>query len=375
MSVRPVLLKDLRRTAIENHQQNLGKGSYNRFETLSPRPRAPSLGKRPRSEDFDYSQAPKTPKLDSNTVFTQLDGNDTVLDEIRALVAELELHNANPELPPDPRLACISKIVIKLAKCQGNLSSAVIDTAKLAAPDQGKQKAVVTSRVMVTNLQPPSVEISPEEAQKKKVKQVLKDAEKKTVIFNLNLGTSQMMNKDSISRKVTMTLGDIVKKGEHDYHIGDAEDVIDDILSCSKLEFLGNTTKKYFNNRNLEDPKNNTMYTIPVRFDFKDKDYRISAENSLRKLCKVNCSVPYPKKLRVMLGELVKEGRKKFPDKFIRTRVNSDQLTIEAHARTDSGWFDLELKKPIPLNILDSNSSQVSSMDTMDIMTESQDLS
>jgi hypothetical protein len=158
------------------------------------------------------------------------------------------------------------------------------------------------------------------------------------VIFDLNLGSSQMMNKDSISRKVTSTLGQIVKDGKHDYNVSDAEDVIDDILSCSKLEFLGNTTKKFFNKRNLNDTRNDKMYTVPVRMDFRDRDTRFNAEISLRKICKVNCAVPYPKKLRLMLGELVKEGKKTNPNSFIRTRVNVDKLTIEAHAKTEGGW-------------------------------------
>jgi hypothetical protein len=206
------------------------------------------------------------------------------------------------------------------------------------------------------------------------VKNVLKDAEKKTVIFNLDLGTSKMMNKDSISRKVTTTLGNIVKKGEHDYHIGDAEDEIDDILSCSKLEFLGNATKKYFNNKNVNDPKNDTMYTIPVRMDFKDKESRINAEISLRKICKVNCAVPYPKKLRLMLTEVVNEGRKLAPNSFIRTRVNSDLLIIEALAKGEKGWKDLGIKRDIPLTILDANVTNTDNMDVMDVSPTSSEV-
>jgi hypothetical protein len=173
-----------------------------------------------------------------------------------------------------------------------------------------------------------------------------------------------MMNKDSISRKVTMTLGDIVKKGEHDYHIGDAEDVIDDILSCSKLEFLGNATKKYFNKTNVNDPKNDSMYTIPVRLDFKDKETRMNAEISLRKICKVSCAVPYPKKLRAMLSDVIKEGRVLAPNSFIRTKVNSDLLTIEAQAKTEQGWVELPIQKSIPLTILDANQVQHIAMET-----------
>jgi hypothetical protein len=187
------------------------------------------------------------------------------------------------------------------------------------------------------------------------VKQVLRDAEKKTVLFNLDLGKNPIMNKDSISRKVTESLVSSVRSGLHDYHIGDAETVLDDILSCSKLEFLGNTTKLFFNNRNATDSRNNKMYTVPVRMDFKDRDTRFNAEIMLRKVCNVNCSVPYPKKMRALLGEVVRQGKALQPDCFIRTRVNVENLTVEAHAKTASGWLDLGIKREIPTSILDSS--------------------
>jgi hypothetical protein len=99
-------------------------------------------------------------------------------------------------------------------------------------PDPGSKKLLHAFLPAPWSLGPPPtprIEISSEEALKRKVKGAIKEAEEKTLNFNLNLGTSQMMNKDSISRN---------KKGEHDYDINDAEDVIDDILSCSKFEFL-----------------------------------------------------------------------------------------------------------------------------------------
>jgi hypothetical protein len=141
MSVKPVLLKDLRRTAVHNHCLNVGKDDYNRFSPLS----------------------------------------------------------------------------------------VVLDAAKLGCRDAEKKDLANNSYSQVAKKVPAkSAEISSEEALTKKVKATLRDAEKKSLIFNLNLGTSQMMNKDSISRKVTTTIGQIVHAGKHDYVIDDAEDVIDD---------------------------------------------------------------------------------------------------------------------------------------------------
>jgi hypothetical protein len=123
------------------------------------------------------------------------------------------------------------------------------------------------------------------------------------------MGKVPTMNKETLSRKVTLTLSlaEKASSGEHDYDIKDVEDAVDDILSCTKLEFLGVTSKKFFNKKNVNDPRNDTFCTLPVRFEFSDKPTRIQAEKTLRKVWKVSCAVPYPKKLRTILDNLVKE--------------------------------------------------------------------
>jgi hypothetical protein len=93
--------------------------------------------------------------------------------------------------------------------------------------------------------------------------------------------------------------------------------------------------------------------------EFKDHDTPFEAEIMLRKLCKVNCSVPYPKKLRTMLNEIVTAGKSLEPNCFIRVKINNENLTIEAHAKTASGWLDLGLKKSISYDILDNSSINI----------------
>ena len=149
-----------------------------------------------------------------------------------------------------------------------------------------------------------------------------------------------------------MALSEKAKSGTHDYNTADAEEAIDDVLSCAKLEFLGNQSRKFFNKKNASDKRNNTFCTLPVRMDFKDKATRIQAEIAMRKICKVSCSTPYPKRLRTMLDNLVKEGKTRAPDRFIRTRVNVDKLTIDVHAKVGDSWVDLGLACGVPLMIL-----------------------
>jgi hypothetical protein len=92
---------------------------------------------------------------------------------------------------------------------------------------------------------------------------------------------------------------------------------------------------------------------MPVRFEFKDRETRINAEKTLHKVCKVSCAVPYPKRLRDILDNLITQGKKLAPNCFIRTRVNVDNLYIDVHAKMTNGWKDLHLKTCIPLDTCD----------------------
>jgi len=390
MSVRPVLLKDIRRTAIHSHVTNTGKGNYNRFGPLD-RNRTFSTGKRQLSSSDSYEppNAMKNPKLDSNLIFEQLKGQDAIFVEAKQLLATAVKTGEEAFSPADggigTAISCLTKLLALVLQSQENLTSALIDSTKLSGPTPARPTGpVVNPTIQVTNefrsrsnsIKPPPPTITPEEAATRKVKAAIRDAEKKSLLFNLDLGSVPTMNKDTLARKVTMALSTKCTAGGHDYHIGDAEEVIDDILSCSKLEFLGSSSRTFHNNRDNKDPRNGKMCTMPVRMDFKDKDTRIQAEISLRKICQVSCSTPYPKKLRALLKTLVEEGKKIVPDKtFIRTRINVDKLNIEVHAKIDKVWKDLQMSTKIPLDILDTAFSSNQNQNNAENMDEEDSVS
>ena len=182
------------------------------------------------------------------------------------------------------------------------------------------------------------------------------------------MGPMPTINKETLSRKVTMALSEKAKTGKHDYNTADAEEAIDDVLRCTKLEFLGTQSRKFFNRKNLDDNRNNKFCTMPVRMDFKDKATLIQAEIAMCKICKVSCSTPYPKRLRTMLDNLVKEGKTRAPDSFICTRVDADKLTIDVHAKVGDTWQDLGLSCEVPLIILNPDTPLLDSatLDAMD---------
>jgi hypothetical protein len=80
------------------------------------------------------------------------------------------------------------------------------------------------------------------------------------------------------------------------------------------------------------DPLNGKFCTVPIKLTFKSKEERVRAEQSLRKYCKVKYSTPYPKKLRTLIGNVVKEGKQKKPEHYIRVKVDSNKMTVSAQA-------------------------------------------
>jgi len=376
MPVRPVLMSEIRKTGppspLDLHRANTGSGSYNRFAPLTARSRTSSLGKRPAEEQPEVS-SPKMPRLDANKVFDQLSMHDKELDLAKGAIAAASTAIEAACKPDDNGIGTalhrILEAVQHLVNGSEVLKSVICDTAKQIPENQvnrggggggGGGKGYAAAAASQTGGGGPNnnakKQLSEEDILANKVKKSLKEAEKKTVIFDLNLGTAPTINRDTLSRKVTIALHDKVSNGSHDWNIQDAGEMVDDLLSCSQLEFLGNGSRKYFNRRNVEDPLNNKMCTVPVRLDFKSKEIRMQAEETLRKVCKVSCSIPYPKRLRDMLTQTIRTGKTQHPDCFIRTRVDSDNLKILASARTGNIWIELpELTTDIPLDILDRN--------------------
>jgi hypothetical protein len=317
-----------------------------------------SVGKRRLSDSTDNAPA-KAPRFDSSVVLGQLKTQENLLVEVKDVLGTMDYDTVLGQVLPQQVkdvIVGMGKALNMLLKSQENLTSVFVDTIKAAEskdklPPNQKTKYATDPKPVA---KPAPAPVPPEVVAEQKVKQAIREAEKKTLLFNIDMGNVPTMNKDTLSRKVTIALGNKVAAGNHDYDIKDAEEALDDILSCTKLEFLGTKSKLYFNKKNLNDEKNNTFCTMPVRFEFKDKDVRIEAEKTLRKICGVSCAVPYPKKLRDILDKMISEGKKKYPKCFIRTKVNVDTLTVEAHARTTEGWVDLGLNSNIPLDILDS---------------------
>jgi hypothetical protein len=190
---------------------------------------------------------------DSSAVLEQLKGQEAnlvkVKEALKAINYETVLGQVLPQQVKDVIVSMGSALNI-LLKSRETLTSVLVDAVKVSESNNAGPKQARTLDPKISNKVLPTP-IPPEVAAERKVKQALREAEKKTLLFNLNLGNVPTMNKDTLSSKVTLALSSKASEGEHDYDIKDAEETIDDILSCTKLEFLGTKTKQFFNKRNM----------------------------------------------------------------------------------------------------------------------------
>jgi hypothetical protein len=192
----------------------------------------------------------------------------------------------------------------------------------------------------------------------------VRDAEKSTLIFNLNMGTVPIMNTDSISRKATLALTTMaakVEKKNTSVPSNDSIALIDDVLSVTTgIKFFGNSTKTY---RHPRDPENGAFCTVPVKYEFKDKDTRFRAEQVLRKVCNVNCTTPYPPILRECIRRTVDKVRQDYPDGFVKVTVDATNLCLKVARKSGKGegsyWIYGKEDVPLPPEALDVRSKKI----------------
>jgi hypothetical protein len=159
MSVRPVLLKDIRRTAIEQHRMATGTGDYNRYTPLVSRDRSFSFGKRKLSQgDSNPEQPPKAQKFDSSVVFEQLKGQDKVLGEVKEVFCKIDGVTLGDETPQPVRevIGFMRTALGLLFNSQENLTSVLVDSCKVNASSGGSKGNKAAAAVEAGKTIPPT---------------------------------------------------------------------------------------------------------------------------------------------------------------------------------------------------------------------------
>jgi len=184
----------------------------------------------------------------------------------------------------------------------------------------------------------------------------VKNAERSSLIFNLNLGKVPIMNTNTMLTKATKALTDMAASsdGTSSSPLEDTVACIDDVLSLVKnVTVFGKQTKTY---RHPSDKASGSYCTAPIRYEFKDKDTRIRAEMLLRSKCKVMCSTPYHPTLRESIKQVVTHFKQVYPDNLIKVVVDTKNMCLRAlrKPKGEQDWRKWDYTIPIPDAALDT---------------------
>jgi hypothetical protein len=199
-----------------------------------------------------------------------------------------------------------------------------------------------------------------------KFKEAVKKAERSTLVFNLNMGNVPLMNQETIKTKATLALTTMAAKLEPGNNTSiPCEDTlasIDDVLSMvEEMEFFGRKTKPY---NNIRDANNGKFCTIPVRYEFPDKDAKFESETILREKCGAHCGTPYPAILRECIKQVTDKVKQDYPESQVRVNVDSNSFSLRVSMRhkvegSANRWNNYEKNIPLPKIALNVDSRRV----------------
>jgi hypothetical protein len=245
----------------------------------------------------------------------------------RAAVSSIWVSSDFPAPPPPARTSRQENNTNKRKKPVGGLVSvAADDRGKLdGTKQQQKQKPAETE----------------EEKKVRKFNEAIRDAERSTLCFNLDLGNTPIMNKDTISERASLALTKMAAKVEgkgRSIPCHENIESLDDITSMvTNMELYGSKTQTYKG-------KDSTGFcTVPVKYQFKDREQKAYAEKTLREICKVKCSTPYPAIVRECIKQVVQHVRLSHPEDYVRVNVVPKEFSLKVSRRPpgkDCPWID-----------------------------------
>ena len=106
-------------------------------------------------------------------------------------------------------------------------------------------------------------------------------SDKQSIMFDANLSPNAIANRNVLSNTFSLTIKNqtlkIAEKLKNDSD--EAIRIVEDALSCvTNMEFLGQKSKKFISNPDIDDPRNNSFCSMPIKFDFEDGGARVHFE-------------------------------------------------------------------------------------------------
>jgi hypothetical protein len=172
----------------------------------------------------------------------------------------------------------------------------------------------------------------------KELREALEAAEKTAVMFEADLGTLPMANRERLGHQFSAGIRAAAMKKAEGGGRDPAEAVrlVADAVSCvTDIAFLGQATKKFENKFNKTDERIGKFCTMPVKLTFPDRSSRIHFERVMRSECDLRASMSLPEQVRIVQGDFNRKMREKYPDTPISIRVNAERLLLEVYIKVD----------------------------------------
>jgi len=284
-----------------------------------------------------------------------------------AKVHEKILASAAAEPAPEPERATFAQIAGLAASQQASAKpqmqgGAAARSSSAQSGNPNKKRKPSSTADGQGNPEIQIVDLDEADRKYYRFKDVIREAEKSTLIFNLNLGKYPIMDPNTMSTRAALALSAMaakVEKSTTSHPSDEARETIDDVMGIIKnCEFYGKQTKTY---RNSKDPLSSAYCTLPVRYDFADRDTRVRAEQILRERCDVNCSTPYPLIVRECMKGAANALRKAFPGATPRVNVDAHNFCLRL-AKKEKGaqkydWLDAVI--PLPALALETELKKI----------------
>jgi hypothetical protein len=221
-----------------------------------------------------------------DTVFASMEKTENQLKEAKTVIDQVK-HEVEKIPDPGPLRGVLDGLVKWMAlttSIQENTASVMLEeyakakkkttmVSKVGLEAGGQSRAAGQQRRVKQGETDGQPEQDP---RKKKFIQAVREAEKSTLVFNMDMGTVAVMNTNTMNRKFSLALK--AKAAEVDGNTNgepktDTVTQLDDTLSMVKsMDYFRKTTKQ---------AKGKEFFTIPVKLAYKDKDKRITAEQNL----------------------------------------------------------------------------------------------
>jgi hypothetical protein len=183
---------------------------------------------------------------------------------------------------------------------------------------------------------------------KKELLETLHKCEKTAILYDTNLGSVPIANRQKLNHALSAGLREAAVQGAEQANMDPTEAVrvTDDALSLvSDMAFMGQASRPV---------KDKTYCSMPIRLEFEDKGARIHFERTIKAHCGVRATMSLPPIIREAQTKFYNEIKDRYKNEIVMVRVDVEKLRFVAFHKEDRGpkWLPCLEMEPIPHDIL-----------------------